>query len=232
MLSFRGHAFFLPVFRVFCLAVFLAGAAPAQGNGSAPGQPEADSTPTEFQSHGLDYEALTRNGITVMFATLPPHIKEYNVVQITVTNGSLVSWTVKPSDFTFIRANGMTLAPVSADEVVESLLDKASRSDVINLQRLYEDSIYGLANYRPTNGYQQRKEAGWTQFTNRNFRAAAAASAITFVPVKLKPGESTDGAVFFENRSKVKALGPGRLVARSCGEVFTFQIFPEIKVRP
>ena len=187
--------------------------------------------PTEFQSHGLDYEALTRNGITVMFANLPPHVKDYNVIQVTVTNGSLVSWTVKPTDFSFIRSNGVALNPVSADEVVASLLEKASRGDVIGLQRLYEDSIYTLSNYRPTNGYQQRKEAGWTQFTNRNFKAAAAASAITLVPVKLRPGESTDGAVFFENRTKEKPLGPGRLIARTCGEIFHFQIFPVIKVR-
>lgn len=223
MLCFHGRGLVAFVLRGYFLCASFALVARSQ----APG-----STPTEFQSHGLDYEALTRNGITVMFANLPPHIKEYNVIQITVTNGSLVSWTVKPSDFTFVRDNGNVLPSVSADDVVESLLEKSSRSDVVSLQRLYEDSIYGLTNYRPTNGYQQRKEAGWTQFTNRNFRAAAAASAITFVTVKLKPGESTDGAVFFQNRSKDKTLGPGRLVARSCGEMFTFQVFPEIKLRP
>ena len=48
--------------------------------------------------------------------------------------------------------------------------------------------------------------------------------------MKLKPGESTDGAVFFENRVKEKTLGPGRLVARSCGEIFSFEVYPEIKV--
>ena len=192
---------------------------------------QTNMTPTEFQSHGLDYEALTRNGITVMFANLPPHVKDYNVVQVTVTNGSLVSWTVKPTDFAFTRSNGAALNPVSADEVVASLLEKASSGDVVSLQRIYEDSIYKLTNYRPTNGYQQRKEAGWTQFTNKNFRAAAAASAITLVPVKLRPGESTDGAVFFENRTKDRSLGPGSLIVRCCGEVFSFQIFPQIKVR-
>ena len=68
-----------------------------------------------------------------MFASLPPHIKEYSIVQVTITNGSLVSWTVKPTDFTFIRQDGTQLQPVSADEVVESLLQKASRNDVIKL---------------------------------------------------------------------------------------------------
>src|SRR5689334_15990164 len=46
--------------------------------------------PVDFESRGMHYEALTKNGITVMFAALPPHVKDYNIVQITVTNGSPV----------------------------------------------------------------------------------------------------------------------------------------------
>ncbi len=88
--------------------------------------------------------------------------------------------------------------------MVDSLLQKASRNDVIKLQLLYEDSIYALSNFRSTNGYEQRREAAMAQFVNRGFKAAAAASAITFVPTKLKPGDSTDGAIFFENRTKEK----------------------------
>lgn len=201
---------------------------PPQANGA---KQETPGLPMEFQSHGLDYEALTQNGITVMFAHLPPHIKDFNIVQITVTNGSLVSWTVKPSDFSFVRQNGTVLSSVSADEVVESLLEKASRNDVIKLQLLYEDSIYALSNFRSTNGYEQRREAAMAQFVNRSFKAAAAASAITMVPTKLKPGDSTDGAVFFENRTKEKTLGPGRLIAKTCGETFTFEVYGEIKTR-
>lgn len=231
MVCFRGRSLTALVLLFSLCSWFSVAVVCAQSAPATPAPNSQDGTPTEFQSHGLDYEALTRNGITVMFASLPPHVKDYNVIQITVTNGSLVSWTVKPSDFTFIRANGTVLSSVSADDVVESLLEKSSRNDVVSLQRLYEDSIYALSNFRSTNGYQQRKEAGWTQFTNRNFKAAAAASAITFVAVKLKPGESTDGAVFFENRVKEKILGPGRLVARSCGETFSFEVYPEIKVR-
>ena len=177
------------------------------------------------------YEALTKEGVTVMFAPLPPHIGEYNIVQVTVTNGSLVSWTVKPTDFTFIRQDGTQLQPVSADEVVASLLEKASRNDVIKLQLLYEDSIYALTNFRSTNGYEQRREAAMAQFVNRGFKAAAAASAITLVPTKLKPGDSTDGAVFFENRSKEKSLGAGRFTAHTCGQTFVFEVYPELKSR-
>jgi hypothetical protein len=183
----------------------------------------------EFQSHGLDYEALTRNGITVMFAPLPPHIKDFNIVQVTVTNGSPVPWTVKPSDFSFTRLDGTVLQAISADEVVESLLEKAGRNDLIKLQLLYESSIYALSNFRSTNGYEQRREAAMAQFVNARFKAAAAASAITLVTTKLKPGDSTDGAVFFENRTKEKSLGAGRFVAHTCGEEFAFEIYQELK---
>ena len=167
----------------------------------------------------------------MMFAALPPHIKDFNIVQLTVTNGAAVSWMVRPTDFSFTRQDGTSLAPVSADDVVESLVEKASRNDVIKLQLLYEDSIYALANFRSTNGYEQRREAAMTQFVNRGFKAAAAASAIILVPTRLKPGDSTDGAVFFTNRPTEKNLGPGRLIAHTCGETFEFVVYPELKPR-
>lgn len=208
---------------------------PSQNSSSAAPLPQNQSTapptPIEFESHGMEYEALTKNGVTVMFAPLPPHVRDYNIVQVTVTNGSSLTWTVKPSDFTFVRQDGTVLQPVSADEVVESLLEKASHADVIKLQLLYEDSIYALSNFRSTNGYEKRREAAMAQFVKPGFKAAAAASAITLVPTKLKSGDSTDGAVFFENRTKEKILGPGRLVAHTCGELFEFIIYPATKLR-
>ncbi len=236
MFSMKGRG--LAAFTRNLLAALLLISSPgsSQQPGTSPpeensAKKEGPSLPMQFQSHGLEYEALTRNGITVMFAPLPPHIKDFNIVQITVTNGSLISWTVKPSDFSFVRQNGAVLPPVSADYVVESLLEKASRNDVIKLQLLYEDSIYALSNFRSTNGYEQRREAAMAQFVNRSFKAAAAASAITLVSTKLKPGDSTDGAVFFENRTKDKSLGPGRLVAKTCGEILTFEVYGELKTR-
>lgn len=165
-----------------------------------------------------------------MYAPLPSRIKDYNIVQVTVTNGSLVSWMVKPSDFSFVRADGATLPSMSADDLVESLLQKASRDDVIKLQLLYEDTIYALSNYRPTNGYEKRREAAMAMFVNKGFKAAAAASAITLVQSKLKPGDSTDGAVFFESHSKEKTLGAGRFIAHTCGETFVFLSVAEVKI--
>jgi hypothetical protein len=207
--------------------------APKNSQMPSPEQNASDAAagPIDFESHGMHYEALTKSGITVMFAPLPPHVKDYNIVQVTVTNGSPVSWTVKPSDFSFTRHDGTVLQTISADEVVSSLLDKASRADVIKLQLLYESSIYALSNFRSTNGYEQRREAAMAQFVNARFKAAAAASAITLIPTKLKPGDSTDGAVFFENRTKEKGLGSGRLVAHTCGEIFFFETYPESKTR-
>ena len=189
-----------PIIVVFLLA-FLAVAlarpqAPPQN--TSPKQPDIDITklppeaPVEFESKGLDYDALTHEGITVMFTHLPPHIKDFSILQVTVTNGSLVSWTVKPSDFMFVRQDGTVQQALSADYVVESLLARASRNDVIKLQLLYEDSIYSLQNFRATNGYEKRRQAAMAMFVNREFKAAAAASAITLIPIKLKPSDSTD----------------------------------------
>ncbi len=206
---------------------------PAQSAPPTPSQnkpPDANqSLPMVFESHGLEYDAITKNGITVMFAELPSRLKEFNIVQITVTNGSLVSWTVRPTDFTFIRSDGVVLASVSADYVVEALMARADRDDVIKLELLYENSISGLANFRSTNGYEKRREAAMAQFVNRGFKAAVEASAIAFAPIKLNAGNSTDGAVFFQNKTKDKGLGAGRLVAHACGETFMFETYAELK---
>lgn len=166
-----------------------------------------------------------------MFASLPPHIKDFQIVQVTITNGSPVSWTVKPTDFSFVRQDGTVLQGLTADDVVGSLLERAGRNDVVKLQMLYENSIYALSNYRPTNGYEKRREAALAQFVNSRFSAAAAASAITLAPLKLQPGDSTDGAVFFEVHGKDRTLGTGRLVAHTCGQMFSFSVVAEPKLR-
>lgn len=164
-----------------------------------------------------------------MCATLPPRMRDFSVLQVTVTNGSLVSWTVKPEDFKFLRQDGTALSPSSADEVVQSFLDRASRNDVIKLQLIYESTIYALSNFRSTNDYEKRREAAMAQFINVKFKAAAEASALALVPIKLKPGDSTDGAVFFPNRNKERSLGSGHLSVHTCGESFDLDSLPEPK---
>ena len=80
----------------------------------------------DFESNGLHYQALTRNSVTVTFAKLPSHIAAYNVFQVTITNGSPVSWVVKPEDFTFSRQDGSAIRATPADVVIASLLSHAS----------------------------------------------------------------------------------------------------------
>jgi hypothetical protein len=184
----------------------------------------------DFESNGLHYQALTRNGVTVTFAKLPSHIATYNVFQVTITNGAPVSWVVKPEDFTFYRPDGTSVRATSADVVIASLLSHASKSDVVKLQLLYESSIYAMPpNYRSTAGYERRREQAMTVMVNSKIKAAVAASAVTLVSSKLKTGDSTDGAVFFENHEKL--LGSGRLVVNTAGEVFRFDVFPDVNLK-
>jgi len=73
--------------RAFGLAVGLAVAAQAQI--------------IDFESGGLKYKAMTHGGVTIMFSVLPTHIRDYAILQVAISNGSPVSWTVKPEDFGF-----------------------------------------------------------------------------------------------------------------------------------
>jgi hypothetical protein len=184
----------------------------------------------DFESNGLHYQALTKGGVTITFAKLPPHVVYFNIMQVTVTNGSPVSWMVKPEDFTFVRSDGTSVHASNADTVIDSLLGHATKGDVVKLQLLYESSIYSMPPaYRSTAGYEHRRQAAMTTFVNAKIKAAVAASAITLVPTKLKPGESTDGAIFFENHEKM--LGSGRLIVNTAGEVYQFAVFPDLNLK-
>ncbi len=113
MFNLNARARLMRVHSKLILMALLAVTADPQSLPAPPQQnsPQNGSGPIDFESHGMHYEALTRSGITVMFAPLPPHVKEYNIVQVTVTNGSPVSWTVKPSDFSFTRHDGTFFKP-------------------------------------------------------------------------------------------------------------------------
>lgn len=192
--------------------------------------PRANGQVIDFESNGLHYQALTKGGVTITFAKLPPHIVYFNAMQVTVTNGSPVSWTIRPEDFTFSRPDGTSIRGANADFVIDSLLDHATKGDVVKLQLLYEASIYAMPpTYRSTAGYEHRRQAAMTTFVNAKIKAAVSASAITLVPTKLRPGESTDGAIFFENHDKL--LGPGRLIVDAAGEVYQFSVFPDLNLK-
>ena len=174
----------------------------------------------EFESGGLRYQTLTKNGLTVMVASLPEHIRDYSILQVAVSNGSLVSWTVKPEDFTFRRVDGQVIQAAPARSVVDTMISHGSRSDVIKLVSAYESSLYGLSRFNSTNGYEERRQSALAEVSSTKLKAAAAASAIAFVPTKLSPGQSTDGAVFYPTAGK--PLGPGRLTVNAAGEIFEF----------
>ena len=86
--------------------------------------------------------------------------------------------------------------------VVNSMIARGSRSDVVKLITSYESSIYGNTQYKGTNGYEARRQSAMTEFTSTRLKAAAAASAIAFVQTKLGPGESTGRSNFLPLRRK------------------------------
>src|SRR5258708_19340377 len=86
-----------------------------------------------FESGGLRYLTLTRNGVTVMFAHLPNHVRGYSILQVAVSNGSQIPWTVKVADFQFERTDGGAMIPARPKDVVTALIEKARRPDVIKL---------------------------------------------------------------------------------------------------
>jgi len=178
----------------------------------------------EFESNGQRYKTLTRGGVTLMFAQLPSHVRDYSIIQVAISNGSPVSWTVRPEDFSFQRQDGPIAQAAPALTVVNSLISKAGRADVIKLVSAYEAGVYG-ANMKTTNGYEIRRQNFLAEVSSTRLKAAAAASAIALVSTKLNPGESTDGAVFFPNAGK--ALGPGKLFVHTAGENFEFPLEEE-----
>ncbi len=176
----------------------------------------------EFESGGLQYKTLTKNGVTVMYAKLPLRVLDYAILQVAVSNGSGISWTVKPEDFRFDKADGKSVQALPARTVVGSLIERAGRGEVIKLVTAYEASLYNNAQIHSTNGYEVRRQNAFADLGSAKLKAAAAASAIAMVTTKLAPGQSTDGAIFYPNQGK--PLGTGKLVVQAAGEMFEFPI--------
>ena len=65
--------------------------------------------------------------------------------------------------------------------MVTSLVEKASRHDVIKLVPTYEAGIYGNSRLQSTNGYEVRRRNALAEVTSARLKAAAAASAIALV---------------------------------------------------
>jgi hypothetical protein len=182
-----------------------------------------------FESNGLQYRALTRGGMTIMVAQLSTHVRDWEIFQIAITNGTPVSWSVKPEDFHFEREGGSPIPALAAHEVVETLLKKASHNDATKLVVAYEAALFGNMQLHITNGYESRRQDA-AAFGSTKFNAAATASAIVLAPAKLAPGQSTDGAVFYPNGGK--PLGAGKLIGNAAGEEFVFPVEVEPPQNP
>jgi hypothetical protein len=180
----------------------------------------------EFESGGLKYKTLTHDGVTVMFAPLSLHVRDYAVLQVSISNGSPVSWAARPEDFRFERESGGVVQASTARSVVGTMLAKAGRGDVTKLVTAYEAALYGNVQLHSTNGYESRRQSAMAEVGSTRLKAAAAASAIVLVQSKLLPGQSTDGGVFFANNGK--PLGTGRLIVEIAGATFTFPVEPEV----
>jgi hypothetical protein len=174
----------------------------------------------EFESSGLKYKALTHNGVTIMVATLHSHIREYGVLQVAISNGSPISWGVRPEDFRFETADGHVIRASPAKTVIAEMLDKGSRNDVTKLITAYENTLFANAQMHSTNGYEARRQDAMAEVGSVRLKAAAATSAIALITTKLQPGQSTDGAVFYPNAGR--PLGAGRLLVNAAGELFEF----------
>ena len=175
----------------------------------------------EFESNGLRYLTLTRNGVTIMFAHMQVTVRQYSVLQVAISNGSRQTWVIRPEDFRFRNKDGSALRADPARTVVEGFLDRGGRDDVVKLVSAYEMGLYGFNRMKATNGYEARRQAVMAELTSTKIKAAAAASAIAFVQVKMKPGESTDGAVFFPTHGR--PTGPGAVLVDAGGTVFEFE---------
>ena len=175
----------------------------------------------EFDNRGLHYQTLTRRNITVMFAPMPTHLREFSILQVAVSNGAQTPYSIRPEDFRFVRSDGSMIPAASAEQVVNMLLEKGSRNDVIRLVTAYESGLYGIQRMVSTNGYELRRQAALAEVQSTKLKAAAAASAIALVQTRLPGGESTDGAVFFAHEGK--PLTGGHIVVQTNTDTFEFK---------
>jgi hypothetical protein len=175
----------------------------------------------EYEANGLKYQTLSRKGLTVIVTHMPNHVAGFGLIQVSISNGSDIYWTVQPEDFSYIKQD-MPMTAISAGQVVDVLLDKGTHSDVVKLVTSYENSLYGIPHMRSTNGYEQRRQNAMSMGINARLKAAATASAIALAQTRLAPGQSTDGSIFIPLTHDLKTLAGGHLVFRANGETFEF----------
>ena len=175
----------------------------------------------EFENNGLKYLAITRQGLTIMYSRMPTRIREFDMIQVAVENGSHISVTIRPEDFTVITHDGRELVGAPARLVIDEVMEKGSHNDMVKLVVAYENALYAIPNMRVSNGYEERRRNAIGGGSMAKFRAAAAASAIALVQSRIVSGQSTDGAVFIPNESKSHW---DHVKVKANGEVFDFVV--------
>ena len=175
----------------------------------------------EYESNGQKYQTLTRKGLTVIVTHLPNQVAGFGLLQVSISNGSQMYWTARPTDFAYVKAE-LTLEAISADQVVDVLLDRGTHMDVVKLMKSYENTLYGIPNMRSTNGYEQRRQNMMSFGISPRLKAAATASAIALPQTRIAPGQSTDGAVFIPLNHEMKVLTGGRITFHCEGQSFEF----------
>jgi hypothetical protein len=175
----------------------------------------------EYEANGLKYQTLSRKGLTVIVTHMPNHVAGFGLIQVSISNGSDMYWTVQPEDFSYVKQD-QSLVAISAGQVVDVLLDKGTHADVVKLVTSYENSLYGIPHMKSTNGYEQRRQGALSMGINARLKAAATASAIALSQTRLAPGQSTDGSIFIPLTHELRTLSGGHLVFRANGEAFEF----------
>lgn len=151
----------------------------------------------EFESGGLRYQTLTRDGVTIMFAHMPARIRGYGMIQVAISNGAPLSCHIGPRNFYLETPDGARMYGVPAVDVIRQFVRSASADDVIKLVMTYEAGLYGMGRLDGANGYEKRRQAAFAVVSSKRLKAAAAASAIAFIDTDISPGHSTDGAIFY-----------------------------------
>src|SRR5438874_5425565 len=130
----------------------------------------------EFEHNGLKYQTLTHSGVTLMFAHLAAHVREFSIIQVSVSNGSAGPYMIRPEDFEFDRGEHgeHSVRATPARTVVNMMMQKGTGNDVLKLVATYEASLYGMARMRSTNGYEQRRQAALAFVSSPKLKAAAA----------------------------------------------------------
>lgn len=179
----------------------------------------------EYETNGMKYQTATRQGLTVIVTHLQSQVAGFGLIQVSISNGSQAYRSIRPADFSYVRAE-VTSGALAAGQVVDMLLAKATHNDVVKLVTSYEAALYGIPHMRSNNGYEQRRQNNMAYGMPGRLKAAATASAIALSDTRLAPGQSTDGAVFIPLRNDMKLLVGGHIVFRSGGEIFEFNPEP------